>query len=322
MSKVHDGIYGVVVGDMLGVPVEFSSRAERDSNPVTGPRDGGPHDQPLGAWSDDTSLTLALADALSTGYSLESISRAFIAWWVQKEYTSHDWVFDIGTQTRLSLNIVLKILESEDYEALELLNLEADANTNGNGSLMRILPLYFYLQTTHKTLEANFEIIWQVSALTHPHIRAALACLVYLVLLDELNQPDATTQSAYSAMQIRMQTFFNINPEAQVEAAHFTRILDQNIANLEESDIKSGGYVIETLEAAIWCLLTTDSYESAVLMAVNLGGDTDTTGAVTGGLAGFYYGIDTAPAEWLEKLTNKEGVQRICDKLLAKYPHQ
>jgi ADP-ribosylglycohydrolase len=320
VSKVHDGIYGVVVGDMLGVPVEFSSRAERDSNPVTGPRDGGPHDQPLGAWSDDTSLTLALADALSTGYSLESISRAFIAWWVQKEYTSHDWVFDIGTQTRLSLNIVLKILESEDYEALELLNLEADANTNGNGSLMRILPLYFYLQTTHKTLEANFEIIWQVSALTHPHIRAALACLVYLVLLDELNQPDATTQSAYNAMQTRMQRFYNTNPEAQAqaEAAHFTRILDQNIAHLEESDIKSGGYVIETLEAAIWCLLTTNSFEEAVLRSINLGDDTDTTGAVTGGLAGFYYGIDTAPAEWLKAISEKDLINKICYKLNEK----
>jgi ADP-ribosylglycohydrolase len=315
MNKIPGGIYGVIVGDMLGVPVEFSSREERKADPVVGPRDGGPHEQPLGAWSDDSSLTLALADTLSTGYSLESISRTFIAWWVEKKYTSHDWVYDIGTQTRMSLNILLKILESEDYEALELLHLETDASTNGNGSLMRILPLYFYLQD--KVIEDNFEVIWQVSALTHQHIRAALACLLYLVLLDELNQPGATPASAYVAMKNRMQTFFDNNEEAQSEADHFSRLLDDDISLLPEHSIRSGGYVIETIEAAVWCLLNTDSYQTAVLRAINLGHDTDTTGAVTGGLAGFYYGFAAIPKDWVAVLPKKDEVNAICNQLIS-----
>jgi ADP-ribosylglycohydrolase len=224
-------------------------------------------------------------------------------------------VFDIGTQTRLSLNIVLKILESEDYEALELLNLEANANTNGNGSLMRILPLYFYLQTTNKTLEANFEIIWQVSALTHPHIRAGISCLVYLLMIDEFGKSNSSPTSPYVAMRERMDSFFKTHPAAQEERVYFSRILDADIGLLKVEEIHTGGYVIETLEASIWSLLTTDSYESAVLKAINLGDDTDTTGAVTGGLAGFYYGIESIPTEWIHVLPETESINKICDAL-------
>lgn len=313
MKSIRDGIYGVIVGDMLGVPVEFSTQGERAADPVTGPRTGGPHDQPLGAWSDDTSLTLALADALASGYSLETISRNFIALWTQKKYTSHDWVFDIGTQTRLSLNILLKILESEDYEALELLHLEADEGTNGNGSLMRILPLYYYLK--HKGIEKNFEIIWQVSALTHQHVRAAIACTIYLIMLDELSREEATPKKAYKATKLRTKIWLETNPEANAERVHFERLLEHNIAELPVDDIRSGGYVIETLEASFWSLLTTNSYETAVLKSINLGHDTDTTGAVTGGLAGFYYGYDAIPKEWLAVLPKRDEIDSICNTL-------
>jgi ADP-ribosyl-[dinitrogen reductase] hydrolase len=310
MSKIQDGIYGVLVGDMLGVPVEFVNRQELQNKPVTGPQAGGPYEQPIGSWSDDGALTLALADALKNGYNLSTIARNFIDWWVHKKYTSHGTVFDIGRQTRMALNDVLKILESGDTEALEYLHFDANENTNGNGSLMRILPLYFYLKD--KGIEDNFKIIWQVSALTHPHVRSALACLFYLIMLDELSKEGVTPKTAYRSAQNRMRAFMSKNPDATPEASHFSRLLDYDVSELPEEEIRSSAYVIDTLEASQWCLLTTTSFEEAVLKAVNLGDDSDTTGAVTGGLAGVYYGFEAIPKDWIAVLPNKEALNDIC----------
>lgn len=315
MNMKKDGIYGVLVGDMLGVPVEFVNREELRNQPVTGPQVGGPYEQPIGSWSDDGALTLALTDALKRGYNLSVIAQNFIDWWVHKKYTSHGVVFDIGRQTRMALNDVLKILESGDTEALEYLHFDANENTNGNGSLMRILPLYFYLKD--RGIEDNFKIIWQVSALTHPHVRSALACLIYLVMIDEVVKkkeeiPSMSLPAAYRAMQYRVLTFMSRESIDIKEEEVFSRILKGDLFKLDEKDIKSSAYVVDTLEASLWCLFTTSSFEQAVLKAVNLGDDSDTTGAVTGGLAGVYYGFDTIPTEWLTTLPNREMIDEVC----------
>ncbi len=311
MSHLTHGIFGVAVGDMMGVPVEFMRREALDENPVIGPRALGSHGQPLGAWSDDTSLTLALADALAGGYNLEHIAQNFLNWWLKNEYTSHGRVFDIGQRTILSFNQLSQIIQSGDYEALESLNHNANPNTNGNGALMRTLPLYFTIQKDG--IEASFNKIYQVSALTHPHVRSALSCLMYLTMIDELVHKQ-TPAMAYTATKARMETFFLQYKEYQEERRHFTRFLDMDIATLTRDDIHSGGYVIETLEAAFWCFLTTDSYEKAILTAVNLGQDTDTVASVTGGMAGICYGVEAIPTEWLDSLANKSEIQRIVAK--------
>lgn len=310
MKSIRDGIYGVAVGDMIGLPVEFMRREALDENPVTGPLEHGSHDQPLGAWSDDTSQTLALADALSKPFSLRTIAENLLAWQMDKKWTSHGYLFDIGQRTLIAFYDLRRIIESGDYEALELLHLEANPNTNGNGSLMRTLPLYFYLKD--KGIEENFQTIWQVSALTHPHIRAALACLFYLIMLDELSREDATPKAAYRSTQNRMREFISKDHEAKLEAPHFSRLLDYDISDLTREEIRSSGYVIETLEASLWCLLTTTSFEEAVLKAVNLGGDTDTVGSVTGGMAGIFYGYESIPEDWITVLPNREMVDKIC----------
>lgn len=319
MNRVRDGIIGVVIGDMLGVPVEFTARRERDVDPVTGIREGGPNEQPRGTWSDDTSMTLCLASALCTAervFDLKTIAEEFLAWKEQARWTSHGYVFDIGQQTFRALNDIHRILESGDHESLEYLHYEAQVHQNGNGSLMRTLPLYFHIQK--EGVEQNFKKIWQVSALTHPHIRAALSCLIYLVMIDELIRVSYVTQ-AYKNMQLRMNRFFT---EQQIEAEEreaFARILEGNIATIDRNQIYSTGYVIHTLEASLWCLLTTDSFQDAVLKAVNLGEDTDTTGAVTGGLAGIFYGIDTVPEEWYETVAKLGEIEALCDRLDNKY---
>ncbi len=242
MSKARDGILGVAIGDMLGVPVEFMRREALDENPVIGLREHGSHDQPLGAWSDDTSQTLALADALTKDFSLHTIAENFIAWWLGKRWTSHGYVFDIGQRTLLSFNELRQILASGDYDALEYLHYDANPNTNGNGSLMRVLPLYFYVKEAG--VEESFEIIRQVSALTHPHIRAALSCLIYLIMIDELLK-QGSASSAYKSTQKRTRDFFVTNGIESEEIAQFSRLIEDDISLMPRDEIKSSGYVVD-----------------------------------------------------------------------------
>lgn len=309
MNKVRDGIIGVAIGDMLGVPVEFLSREHLDENPVVGVSEGGPNEQPRGAWSDDTSMTLCLAEALIDGYDLTRIAQSFLDWKLHAKWTAHGVVFDMGRRTQDALNDIHRILESGDVESLTYLHFEASEDTNGNGALMRTLPLYFYLKD--KGLEENFETIWQVSALTHGHIRSALSCLIYLIMIDEL-QKQSSIQEAYRTTQERTKIFFKKNKITQEEQTHFARLIEQDIALIHKDDLNGWGYVINTLEISFWALLTSNSFETAVLKAINLGLDTDTNGAVTGGLAGIFYGIDTAPKEWYETVAKIVEIEELC----------
>ncbi len=316
MNKVRDGIVGVAIGDMLGVPVEFTARRERDADPVTGIREGGPNEQPRGTWSDDTSMTLCLAESLIDGYDLARTAQSFLDWKLKAKWTSHGYVFDIGQQTFRALNDIHRILESGDHESLEYLHHEAQVHQNGNGSLMRTLPLYFHIQK--QGIEENFKKIWQVSALTHPHIRSALACTIYLVTIDELLKTTFIGQ-AYKNMQLRMKRFFESENIDAEEREAFSRVIDDNIAAVGRDNIYGTGYVIHTLETSLWALTTTDSYESAVLQAINLGEDTDTNGAVTGGLAGIFYGIDSAPKEWYQAVARIDEIEALCTDLNRTY---
>ncbi|MEN0050218.1 MAG: ADP-ribosylglycohydrolase family protein [Bacteroidota bacterium] len=308
---VKDAILGLVVGDALGVPVEFESREMLAKNPVQTMREYGTYHQPKGTWSDDSSLTFCLMEALLKGYDLVAIAKEFIAWKTQAKWTPHGRVFDIGMTTSHAINILIKILEEKDYNALNYLHFEADEYSNGNGSLMRILPLYFYLKD--QGLEANFDKIWAVSALTHGHIRAALCCLYYLILLDELIAKKDEHQ-AYANTQIRFNNFLKerqINPSEQ---QLLQRLREDNIADVEEANIKSDGYVLHSLEAVVWCLMRYNSYSETVLAAVNLGGDTDTTAAIVGGLAGALYGLEEIPKEWLKVIVRLEDVEELCGR--------
>jgi ADP-ribosylglycohydrolase len=150
-------------------------------------------------------------------------------------------------------------------------------------------------------IEERFERTRKVSAITHGHIRAVMACFYYLEYAKQLIEGKSKFD-IYKDLQTTIPSFYEKVGIDSNEIAHFDRMLKANIAELPLSEIRSGGYVIETMEASIWCLLTTDNYKDAVLKAVNLGHDTDTTAAVTGGLAGLLYGFDEIPQEWVEKL--------------------
>jgi len=311
-NRAVDALLGVAVGDALGVPYEFYSREFMDKNPATGMAGYGTHGQPAGTWSDDTSLTLCLADALTEGYDLINIAAKFVEWRYSNLWTANGSVFDIGNTTSNSIDRLKFILQdgkTEQFSKLKNINIEVE---NGNGSLMRILPLLFYVMD--KSLDEQFYIIKDVSALTHRHVRAAMACHIYLYFAEQLLS-GKDKNNAYTLTQNVMKEFFSRLPETINECDTFKRILASDIRLLKKDDIISGGYVVNTLEAALWCFLKEDNFKKALLSSVNLGGDTDTTAAVCGGLAGIYYGCESIPEEWLSTLARKNEIIDLANRI-------
>lgn len=303
--QIKSALLGVAVGDALGVPVEFTSREGLALKPVTDMRGYGTFNQPPGTWSDDSSLTFCLAEALTENFTLETLAENFIRWYRDAYWTAHDEMFDVGIATAEAISGLESGVKPKfaggDNEF-----------SNGNGSLMRILPLVFHIR--NKPIEERFRITEDVSSLTHRHIRSIIACFYYLefarLLLGGLDKFDI-----YTELQTTVLPFLKGQNITQGEINHFNRLLTDNIANLEIDDIKSSGYVVHTLEASIYCLLTTNIFHDAVLTAVNLGEDTDTTAAVTGGLAGLTYGYDSIPDEWLKVLVRREEIERLAERL-------
>ncbi|MGD1805285.1 ADP-ribosylglycohydrolase family protein [Dapis sp. BLCC M126] len=303
-SQILSGLMGVCIGDALGVPVEFSSRHERTINPVTEMIGYGAHNQPPGTWSDDSSMTLCLAECLCDGFDLEAIAHSFYRWRYEDYWTPWGKVFDIGGTTAAAISRIKK-----GRPAIEAGG--RDDRNNGNGSLMRILPLAYTYKNT------NFpELIQQVhdcSCITHGHLRSQMACGIYIsiaiCLLEGLEAKLAYLQGIENIKQIYSEEKYG------AELHRFRKVLSGEVQNISLTGIHAGGYVLDTLEASLWCLLNTKSFAEAVLKAVNLGEDTDTTGAVTGGLAGIYYGIENIPNEWIEVIARKDDIFNLAARL-------
>jgi ADP-ribosyl-[dinitrogen reductase] hydrolase len=300
-------ILGVAVGDAIGVPVEFEPRINLKQKPVTDMLEYGTHTQPKGTWSDDTSLMLCLAESIVEGLDVNKLAQKFIAWKNDNLWTAHGWVFDIGIGTRVAIERL------EEGELPELAG-GFEEFDNGNGSLMRILPLILY--TKDLDIDQRFEWTKKVSSLTHAHIRSVMACFYYLEFAKKIIEGKDKFQ-AYTELQLEIYQYFESRKINPIEIQKFSRLLFNDISKVEEDNIESSGYVMHTLEASIWCLLTANSYSEAVLKAVNLGNDTDTTGAVTGGLAGLIYGMEAIPIEWINVLARKEDIIKLSDSYEA-----
>lgn len=308
VNKVLDGILGLCVADACGVPVEFSLRSERKQKPVKGMTGYGTYYKPPGTWSDDSSMTLATMHSLCQGLDYEDLMKHFKDWYEDGKYTADQEVFDIGNVTRKAIRAYDG--KKKAYECG--LFRESD---NGNGSLMRILPFAFYLKSTFTDgiylTEEGFDIVHKASCITHAHPISQIACGIYvsiaMVLCDA--QPGISIQEA-----VRAAFRFYRNKKGYIGwIERFSRIEDlSELALTTENDIRSSSYVVDTLEAALWCFLTTDGYEDCVLKAVNLGEDTDTVAAVAGGLAGLKYGAKAIPQEWKAVLARRNDIEELC----------
>lgn len=303
-DNIKSVLFGVAVGDALGVPVEFKSRITISQNPITDMVGYGTYNLPPGTWSDDSSLTFCLTEALTQDFDLKLIGKNFVKWVYENYWIPRGNVFDIGNSTRQAIARLAKGVRPDLAGGF-------DESSNGNGSLMRILPLLFYLYD--KPITERYEKTKQVSSITHGHIRSIIACFYYLEFARKIFQ-EKDKFEIYRNLQSEIPNYLtslSINPK---EIAIFDRLFKSNIDRLPEEKIYSSGYVVHTLEASIWCLLTTDKYKDAVLKAVNLGEDTDTTGAVTGGLAGLLYGYDSIPQSWIIQIARNDDIENLAKR--------
>ena len=296
-------IYGLVIGDALGVPVEFE---ERDNYILDDMIGYGTYHQPPGTWSDDTSLTLALMEYLGKKSDLSILMDKFVAY--REGYlTPFGYCFDIGIATNEAIERYLSGISPEACGG-------KDESSNGNGALMRISPIAFLLIKMSNLVD-QVELIKKYTILTHGHLRSITASIIYLFLLKELLFNDSLPE-VLDSVQIKLEEIFSQNSEYWEEYEnHFKEIFEENFYHKTREEIKSTGYVVDTLKACLWCVGTTDNFKDAVLKAVNLGEDTDTIGAITGTLAGAKYSFESIPKEWIEKLVNKALIEEKCEQL-------
>ena len=299
-DKVKAVIFGHAVGDALGVPVEFLEREELAEKPVTDMMGYGTYPYPAGSWSDDTSMSIAALDSLAMGrLDFDDIMVKFGSWYYNDEYTPTGELFDVGNACSFAIDNYFSKHKSVEECGLK------EEYSNGNGSLMRIHPFVLYAYAKQMSVDEWLEVIVKASALTHAHDRSKIGCLIYTFVLMSLLKNKGIKEGLQKA-----EYYLN----SCVEFAPYKRIFKDNFAVLSQEEIKSSGYVVDTLEAAIWCLMTTENYRDCVLKAVNLGDDTDTVAAIAGGLAGALYGYDAIPSEWIEELKKRNYIEELCDR--------
>ncbi|MFK8011230.1 MAG: ADP-ribosylglycohydrolase family protein [Marinicellaceae bacterium] len=284
-------LIGLVVGDAIGTTVEFEERGSFE--PLTDMVGGGPFNLKAGQWTDDTSMALCLAHSLihMKGFDATDQMNRYCNWYNYGYMSSTGECFDIGHTTLTALR---KFLITKDPMAGS-----THPRSAGNGGIMRLAPipmfyasnisdLIFYAGESSKTTHAASEAV-ESAQLFATQIQAALmGQSKYEVLSDKRFQP----------------------AESKV-----IEIQNQCYINKTKDKIQGTGYVIDSLEAALWCFYHGTSFEETVLMAANLGDDADTTAAVAGQIAGAYYGYDSIPEKWLDKLAMKVDIFELANNL-------
>ena len=302
--KYIDGLIGFVVGDAMGVPLEFTKREDLLKQPVTKMIGNGTYNLPAGTWSDDTSMMIATIDSINAKNTidLKDIALKFSAFKNHASYTATGEVFDIGNTCRMAIDRF-----EENREDPTLCGLD-DITANGNGSLMRILPIAYYaIEKKLKEYEI-LELVRQISSITHAHEISVMGCYFYVrYVIFLLNGKDK-----YSAYSMARCVDYGMFKEETQEA--YKRLIKDDISKVKVNDIKSTGYIVDTLEAVIWVTLKSENYKEAVIGAINLGDDTDTIGALTGALAGIIYGYDFIPEEWKDAIAKKEYLMDIFEE--------
>ena len=308
-----NGIMGVVVGDALGCPVQFESREEVARHPVTGMRGYGTFNLPEGSWTDDSSLTIALLESIRRvgEIDLDDIMGNFMKWLYDGEFTPYGESYDIGRGTMQAINRYKKNRKAKKCGGDEEWN-------NGNGSLMRIMPACLYCSVMESSGMYSdrdaIDVIHSVGGLTHAHIRSNIACGLYFFMAKYILFREGSLQERIQEGLTQGFAFYKSYLADKENLHYYDRLKDlEAFKSLPADKIKSTGYVVDALEAAVWSLITTDSFDQALLKAVNLGDDTDTVGAIAGGLAGLYYGYDSIPEDWLSAIKRREWIEEMCE---------
>ena len=296
-DRAIGALVGLAIGDAIGTTLEFRTRDTYEH--VTDMIGGGPFQLKPGQWTDDTAMALALADSLDQKRSLDEadLLNRFCNWWQYGEYSCTGECFDIGITTRAALS---RWLATDDP-----LSGSTDPDTAGNGSLMRLAPVALrYWNDSAKLCD----VAARQSRTTHGAAEAVDSCVAFAGLL-----ADAITHGDRLAL-------FDRHPFEG--AVRVQEILSGEWRHKARAEIRSSGYVIHSLEAALWCVWQTDYFADAVLLAANLGDDADTVAAITGQLAGALYGRTGIAETWIDRLAWSAEIQgyaeRLFDTSLAK----
>lgn len=285
-------LIGLAVGDALGAPVEFLKRGEFE--PVTDMQSGGAFNLPKGYWTDDTSLALCLAYSLleKKGFDARDQLTKYLDWYENGYMSSVGYCFDIGGTTRSAL--------ADFKKSPDLLQAFGQSeHCAGNGSIMRLAPVpMFYLNDRYKAVDYAM----QSSQTTHNVQTCMGGCALLSSVLWHLLTGHHRIESLICSREA-------------VGGIDFLKMSFGHFFDKPRSEIKGNGYVVDSLEAALWCFMHTNSYADAVLEAVNLGDDSDTTAAITGQLAGAFYGINGIPETWKRQLYDYEHLISVANSL-------
>lgn len=289
-------LFGLACGDALGGPVEFRQMGE--FSPVTDYRSGGVHGLNKGEFTDDTSMALALADSLRNGWDLKDQMDRYVAWWQNGVYSVNGWCFDIGGTTKAALS-------NYQISGDPLTSGLTSAHAAGNGSIMRLAPVPIkYSRLFIENYGALMEYGRDSSMVTHASPNCQSACGYLAVILGGLINGEGR-ESLLTDSKYMQHLSPDIFPVAQGSYRH-----------KEPPAIKGSGYVVDSLEAALWAFYKAKDFREAVLAAVNLGDDADTTGAVCGQLAGAYWGYEGIPVEWREGLAKSDYIEGFLQGIL------
>ena len=305
MSILKNSLLGFVVGDAMGVPIEFETREMLKKYPLTEMVGYGSYDEPAGTWSDDTSMTLATIDSIIEKKKIDyhDITTKFCEWVNNAEYTATDHLFDIGITTKYALVrfFVDKVEATKCGGTLD--------SENGNGSLMRMMPIALYAYYHQLDNNMIFEIVKNASSITHANEKSVLGCYIYVQYILKLIETNNLQESYNYIKTLNYQTFFS-----EDNISIYERILKNDISKYPLEEIRSSGYILHTLEAVLWVVLNTTSFEESILTAINLGEDTDTIGEITGSLTGIKYGFDNIPENWINKIQKLDYLYELIDK--------
>ena len=307
MNRHHNqylgAIIGHAVGDAMGFPTEFSKREELLKNPVLEMIDSPDLGLPAGSWSDDTAMEIATIDSFihKKCFDYKDIMDRWVKWISESEYTPTGVTFDIG---RTCLKAIKKYCNGTE----PLRCGSTSINENGNGSLMRILPVALYAYTRNLDDISIQRLTDEMSSLTHAHEVSRLGCYIYVRFIICLLK-GYTKEEVYKYIQSLDYSSYSLN-----SINLYTRILNGTIKDQAIDCIKSTGYIVDTLECALWIFMNAMDYKESIIASTNIGGDTDTIGAIVGSMSGIYYGFESIPSKWLDKLQRKQYLMELTSE--------
>lgn len=300
-TRYQGALLGLAVGDALGTTLEFHSPGSFE--PISDMMGGGPFQLEPGQWTDDTSMALCLAESLVSckGFDAQDQMQRYVRWWREGHLSSTGRCFDIGNTTREAL---ARFSRTGDPLAGS-----DDPKRAGNGSIMRLAPIPMAYRTDP---QAAITLAAESSRTTHGARTCIDACRYLAGLL----------VGAFEGMEKDALLADHFTPVPGLwDDAPLTPQIDEVVSGSfkrkDPPEIQGSGYVVRSLEAALWAFHRSESFKEGALLAVNLGDDADTTGAVYGQLAGAYYGVEGIPAGWLERLSMRHFIEQQAEGLLA-----